>query len=435
MARGRRATWVCLLVPPLTLAALVASAWFRSSGPVRHVDEPAWVASSYYFDLLRRGDFQHPDWSFMTARDSPPVGKYLFGAALTVAGHPVRTIEPLAAWQERYRSLPGAWGTGRASERRAAVAARLAPDVRSAVARGSYDPFLKGPELTICRGVAFAFGVLSALVVAAIGLFLRGPATGLIAGLLYAVHPLVLMASALALFDIIAVAFSASAVWCLAALMLPGVSLGKAQLPGILGGLFMALAVGTKMNALIVVFLAVVTTASLALRRDSRRLAFAPVLGVFLGFVLFLGMNPACHMDPLGALSDLVVIPKETTQVQAGFLPDYLPDAPSRWRALGRLAFGHVGLMAVIGVAAVFLTGLAWRSRGPRIVIVAWFWLAVLLVGHWLPFPWERYALPVVPPAALVSADALVGAAGWAWARLHRQDVRQAANTFDARAR
>jgi hypothetical protein len=402
-----------------------------------HVDEPAWIASSYYFDLLVRGDVRHPDWSLMTARDSPPIGKYLFGAALRAAGHPVETIDPLAAWQERYRTLPGGWGTGQAAERRAAVAARLSPDVRAAIARGWYDPFAKGPELTVCRGVVFAFGILSASLVAAIGLTIRGPVTGLIAGLVYAGHPLVLMGSSLALFDMIAVAFSAMAAWCLAGLMAEDLSRGRRVALGLLGGVSVALAVGTKMNALIVAFLAAFTLLVLACRADTRRSALSLGLGLLLGLFLFVGMDPACYSDPLGALRDLVAIPAETTRVQAGFLPDYLPSLKERFAVLSRFVCGHVGVMIGLCLAALVATWYALKRPGPRLVTVAWFWLALGLVGLWLPFPWERYALPVVPPAALVLADALVGvvAACWIWTRSGRQGSRQPTKALDARAR
>ncbi len=125
---------LCLVLPPLLVAIIATVALAR--GVTAHPDEPLWIASAYYFDRLVHGDVSHPDWQLLPARETPPVGKYLFGAALWLQGRPIRSIERLASWYEGWRAVPGAFGTGREAAEREAVVHRLPADVRTAVSQG-----------------------------------------------------------------------------------------------------------------------------------------------------------------------------------------------------------------------------------------------------------------------------------------------------------
>lgn len=399
---SRRLAWVATVIPALVLAAIGGGRLGR--GVPLHVDEPSWVASAYYFELAAAGEWRHPDWSLLPAIESPPVGKYLFGLALRAVGRPVTTIEPLAATYERYRPVPGAWGTGTAADRRRAVADRLPSSTRWAVRDGTYPP-VDPAGLRACRLVALAFGVLCAVGIGSIGLAIRGPLTGLVAGLAFALHPLAIEAATLALFDSIALAFSVAAVRLLIAAT--GAPRGDRALGwATLAGVALGLAIGTKMNALVVVPVALVPLVRALWLRER---LLPPVAVPVVAGVVLVAINPVLLASPVAGWRALFAVPAETTEVQAGFLPDHLATATAKVAAVGELLGGHplalVGLLAV--AVAPVVAGL--RRWSPRSLVAAWFGVALIAVVAWIPFPWPRYALPALPPSALLVADAAVG--------------------------
>ncbi len=102
----------------LILAALVfvgSLAWLSTGidvgnggadDPPFFCDEAHKIAESFYYHLFfEQRDLNHPAWTEdFYARINPPVAKYLFGAALTAAGHPVRDhkLQPVfdAMWEQ-----------------------------------------------------------------------------------------------------------------------------------------------------------------------------------------------------------------------------------------------------------------------------------------------------------------------------------------------
>lgn len=395
-------------LPALVVAVIALVQFGRGIEP--HVDELAWIGSSYYFDLVRRGDFQHPDWKLMPARESPQVGKYAFGIALRLAGRPIESIGPLAIWYHGYREVPGAWGTGRAFAERRAVADRLQQAHIEALERGPPRP-IGPPEFLVTRLVAVFFGMVTASTIYAIGRAAYGPMSGLIAGALFALHPVSIEAETHALFDIIAVAFSALAVLGLIALVSPSRHRARSYALGAATGLAIALAVGTKMNALIIVLVGL----AMLLIELGRAVAGPRVGGVspilfalMVSAPVFFALNPVLFTDPIGGTIDLFAMPARTVEVQKAFLPDYLPSLVSRATAVGWLLCGGTPALVALAALTVLPTVSAIRCLGPRLVIALWWWIALAAVTVWVPFPWERYALPLVPPAALMAALALV---------------------------
>lgn len=402
---SRAVRWIALLLPP---AALFLAAAFREhAGPVNHVDETAWVANAYYGELAFAGDLHNPDWQLLPARDSPPIGKYAFAIALRAIGRPVRSIGPLASWYARYEAIPGAWGKGEARDRRQAIARRFdrTRDLRA----------IGADHVRACRRVALVAGMLAAIGLGSIGLAMRGPATGLLAGLAFSLHPITVTASMLAMFDTMAVMWSIMSVRLLMGLV--GSTGWKRAATSVGLGLSMVMAVGTKMNALIVVALTVLAMSVLLgkalVRKDSRSLKSAALLAcsLVIGLVVFVGTNPALGPNVVEGLADLFQLPAETTRVQAGFLPDFLGLPIARGVALGQLLLGfREGLLPIVAVVAIATAGTI-RDRS-RWVALAWAWLALAMVTAWLPFPWPRYALPVVPCVCLIAADSLISIAG-----------------------
>ncbi|WP_165232708.1 phospholipid carrier-dependent glycosyltransferase [Aquisphaera insulae] len=415
------------------LAVLFIAGIWNPAGSGLHPDEAAWVNSSYYFELLARGERSHPDWRLLPARESPFVGKFLFGLALRMAGRPVRSFEPLAAWHEVWHLPTGttAWGSGLARAEREAVSRRLSPEARQAVREGRY-PFLQAGQLGPPRRVVLGFGMLCAAVVAAIGTRCRGPMTGLAAGLILAAHRLAIEAYTHALFDMIALAFSALAVLGLIALVGPmrgePSGLRRMLFVSLITGLMLALAVGTKMNALIVVMVAAELGLIAACRgiwgreHPARGGALCLGLSLAVGVLVFVAINPTLHGHPWSGLVDLFAMPARTEEVQASFLPDHLIAPSQKAHAIGTILCGHPAGLLVLGLAMLWPTWNGLRRFSPRTVLVLWWWTALGAVLAWIPFPWPRYVLPVLPPAALLTADLVASLAGNLTNSLSRPD-------------
>jgi hypothetical protein len=382
-------------------------------------DEPFWVGSAYYFDLLARGDIHHPDWRLLPARDHPPVGKYLFGLALRITGRRIQSVDLMACWMLPYQSFVSRGGDAVDFERRQAVIRRMSPQVRSEYLAGRYHP-LNLTDLRACRGLSLGLGFLTAMGIVAIGRRCGSLGAGRLAALLFVLHPVAVGCYHLILLDIIALAFSTLAVLVLIAMM-EGLWDPVAAPPGgfrllalgILEGLLLALACGSKMNALVVVVLAAVVAMALlvqAARHGGGRwltAALALGLGFAVGAIVFVAINPALYPDVLGGLYALFDEPARTERIQASFLPGHAATPAAKLRTLaGLLAGGEAGLLVMTLIAA-WRTAAAARRPGPWMIVALWWWIALGAVGAWIPFPWERYALPVVPPAALLVADAL----------------------------
>src|SRR4051794_21915762 len=71
---------------------------FRLSREGHFIDESAYIAQSYYFDLFLRGARDDVEWLNMPAVDVPPLTKYLIGASLWAGGHPRPGPSDAWAW-------------------------------------------------------------------------------------------------------------------------------------------------------------------------------------------------------------------------------------------------------------------------------------------------------------------------------------------------
>jgi 4-amino-4-deoxy-L-arabinose transferase-like glycosyltransferase len=273
--------------------------------------------------------------------------------------------------------------------------------------------------LASTRRLVALFGIVCAIAVAALGQVCRGPVTGFVAGIGFALNGLVVESYTHALFDMIALAFSSLAVLALIVLLKPlwGASVGQRTSirNGLIVGILLALAVGTKMNALIAVLVTLELMLILGMRwmrsRDRRTLTSVLLLGLSLivGLFLFIAVNPAMYGDLFNGLRDLFVIQARTVQVQSAFLPDHLVTLGNKVRAVGTLLCGHSAGLLVLVVATLWPTWEGLRRFSPRTVVVLWWWTALAAVIAWIPFPWPRYVLPVLAPAAILCADTCVG--------------------------
>src|SRR5688572_23996520 len=108
--RVRRATVWFVAWLATTLASVALFVEHRTT-PV-DPDEVYWIGSSYYYHLaFERREWNHPDWSLMSARENPPVSKYVMGLGLATAGQHIVDRDMLGCFVLMFRD-PRKWGEG-----------------------------------------------------------------------------------------------------------------------------------------------------------------------------------------------------------------------------------------------------------------------------------------------------------------------------------
>lgn len=420
--RGEKWRKVIETSTTLALLVIVGGLGLLSFGDERpHVDEVYWIGSAYYFDLaVLRGELDHPDWRLLPARENPPIGKYLIGAALYAGGIRVETLDALGSYYLTFWD----WGEGEDRAKRQAVVDRMTPGVERAVRRAAYRP-IHPAELYIGRALVMVLGFGSVLGVASIGRACSGRTTGAIAALAFASHPIIILAYMRTLVDIIALFFSIMAVRLLLATLRPAFggprrSWAATAGLGIATGLALALACGSKMNALVVAALAGVVWLCLVVRaagsagRSARAPAVGLGIGCFVAAVVFVASNPALYPDLRSGLFALVEEHRRTAQLQIGFLGRHiwLDPGADRLLAVADLVGIRPEAFLAVGLAAVWQSVDGLRRFSHNTVVCLWWWISVALVVVWIPFAWGRYAAPAVPPSVLVLAKSIVDAIG-----------------------
>src|SRR5262245_5575162 len=122
------------------------------------MDESAMIGQSYYYTLLKSGQWQHPDWLHYAAYDHPPLPKYFFGLSLDLAGLPIpATLDRWMRW-----------------------------------IRGDFSPPADPRVLFWARVPSVLFGAVGAAALYAIGLQLHSRLVGLLAAALITFNPLYL---------------------------------------------------------------------------------------------------------------------------------------------------------------------------------------------------------------------------------------------------
>jgi hypothetical protein len=167
------------------------------------------------------------------------------------------------------------------------------------------------------------------------------------------------------------------------------------------------------MNALIVVALATAVWFGLLVawvaRRDRRLRTPLLALGAALavGAVVFVVINPTLYPDLPSGLRGLFEEHRLTSEIQDAFLGGRLRTWPVRALAVVRLVCGRLAWSPVLAVAVLVQTAASLRRPSDTTLVVLWWWIAFLALSSWLPLAWGRYALPLVPPSALLVAKTL----------------------------
>lgn len=283
--------------PRLTLPALVfvvSAAWFarglRDEPFFR--DEGATLAHTYYYRLVKEGRFHHVDWLHQASYDHLQPCRMLVGVVLDARGYP--PPESIAGMEEWWRG--GGW----------------TPDSAEPADRGRLEA-ARWPMLLVA-----AFGCSMIFV---LGRMLVGPTTGLLAALFLAASPLYTTHARRALVDDPVQALILAAFACAVASAKRTTGAGRSAASSLwaagAAGLFLGLAVGAKLNALVapaaVVALAAATLLWALASRGRRGPSAASLAVYFAGVlvslaaaaVLFFAVHPYFYANPdLPAPSD-----------------------------------------------------------------------------------------------------------------------------------
>jgi len=374
-----------------------------------HVDEAAWVWSTFYYRLFfRERNLTAPAWSTGEAKGRPPVAKYTLGMGLDLAGC-VSKVDParLFTWWRRSRHFPA---------------------VNSCV---------DAECLLAARTTSALLALGAALVLFWIGCQVSGPLAGTLMSVGFAYHPVILLAcrragaeSTLLLFSLLAVL---AQVHFLPALTHLEGRPHRTALFIAAESICLAGAVGSKLNGALVALSFVITMAVLCamcaagepagardpvpgrrrFARCTRLLVVTLAVGVC-AFLLLVVFDPWLHPSPLkrflqmwkssraGLLSvagrgpggALTTLGSRAGFVLSATLRGRGVWVPSLATALGQgalMTFGFVILS--VGALSKVLRG---RATGE---LPLWVWIVTsfVVVTAWVPVPWERLLAPLVP--------------------------------------
>ncbi len=357
----------------------------RSNEP--HIDERDWSARAYFYRLaFINHDLSHTLWTDFDGRDQPHVTDFLVGAVLHICGKPV-------------------------------------PPVPSHTTPWSHDPVPSAELLKIVRIPGTILGSLVAVVIFAIGTIVTNRVVvGLVAGLVYACHPLALDCQPMAMSDAPLMFFSTLSI-LMAILAVPGSTTTDGETISrqpwaaiVFAALFAGLALGAKLTGL---FTGLVVVLILALLQRKWTCFL-----IFVSLALFwsVAVNPTLYTDPVGEFLAMIRQRSAVAESQASRLTQYQINGletrlftvyeflsgagthrPISWPITG---------LACAGVAAVAAQALGspLGKRLDRRYAALLIWSAVLMgtLAPSLPLRWERYYLPFLPCWSL-----FVGVGGW----------------------
>lgn len=425
----------------LGLIALARFGWGARSEP-HFMDESAYLAQSFYWDLFRDGERDSWLWLAYDGQDLPPLTKYLVGISLELHGLPRPGPASSMAW---YRD----------------------PGIRV----GSEADLLAGRLPVACFG---ALGIAATYWLGSLAFSRRA---GVLGALLLLINPLYALHAARAMSDVPAESLLVASVAC--GLWAWGVSwregVGWRWWAGILGaGVLGGLATLSKLNgALAIIALGAIGIPALVLATRSGshgRWGRAAWLGVPIGLAMsgliavaiFIALNPFVTAQPTGRPPAILASdarPGESwiarlghaarhragvARVAQGSFPhnavDTIPEKGATVFVQGWGRFGPFGPrwsdskkwldpaqdwgmlpwggIVIFGVIVAVRAGAAQLGGGEAPTawgVLVYAMLAFVAVGAYIPLAWDRYLMSIQPPSAILGAVALDRI--WRWAR------------------
>lgn len=349
--------------------------------------------------------------------------------------------------------------------------------MRDSIRSGQTLP-LEDAQLVTTRRTTLLFGMFAAIGIAVLGQQCDWKAGGVIAGVLFSLHPIVIESCSLAMIDIIAIAFS---IWfmvgiayilCLTASpkveanvkRFPKETRGKTTIRkpinsltsrqwlqrasmALFTGIMLAFACGSKMNSLVVAATAAVCgiwytvkllhqhfrnhsspqknkTAvgdeihplQLDLVTVSTRVTMLLLVATIAVF-LFIGSNPTLYGDPVDGVMALSYEHTLTADIQEVMLGGRLNSVSETAQALANLVCGGPIAFTILCLIVIWTAYECIQKRSVGIIIVLWWSIALFLLIMWMPFAWERYTLPIIPPTMLILGAVTERTGYWMWSK------------------
>lgn len=353
----------------------------RTRGDLFRVDEVHKISEMFALRLLLEGRFD--EFPKLIDRSNGPFGKYVFGLAALAAGKEL-PAQPLLA------RLP--------------ASAVTEPYVAIEHAR----PYL--PLLASCRHASLLATALTIGLIAFVAARTHGILAAVLAASLAGAHWLAELFGADAIFDPL-MAFLIFAT--LPLVLFPR----RAMLLAPFAGVISAMAFQTRLNG------GLALAASLAVLLVVQRNWKAALIVVIAFAAATYAMNPYYWPAPIDRFAGEVSYLRSTlAAVRPGGvrLPLWAADSAARtpvaWTAFQKLRFTWISLGGLLLIGAAIG---CWYARKRRDVLA---WSAVVIVGTliWLPMPWARYFLVVLPPLALLAGIGYAGVLidvfdAWRW--------------------
>lgn len=383
-----------------------------------HGDENHWLHSSKYFKLLFMDrDISNKQWQEPEAYDQPPVGKYIIGLALFVAGEgdEIEELEKMSVWDF---SKNYSWN----------------------VANGTIPP----PKLLSTARLTMAlFGIFTCLLLYYIGKEVFSVRTGIIASLLLAYNPLMLSWSRRAMTDALLLFFLMTNVVLMMFFYKSFLKekSRKSFVFAALIGMNVAFASGTKLNGALTgiifasfcIFVVLMKIIQYKFLQHINKLKTIKELKIIVGSLLvsgfiaifiFIGINPYLYRQPLDGIAGMVehrMLIVEAQQEQTGPSLDVEFTGPALTSLNKKVNFvvkrtlfpnGYVTLgnilklpvdlcLFILGVAVLLYVEFKCLRENyiPSLRSIVIIWLVITFTGMtvWIPIDWQRYYLPFVP--------------------------------------
>lgn len=390
---------------PLVLSMLLSPLFLRNLDDLHNFagDETLWLAvSNKLFQLyFIENDFfastWHDEFSTFGSRQ-PQIGKYLIGLGTTMAGYSGEPYNPYYYnWQHDL-----AWN----------------------MSNGGVPP----ADIVASGRLPIAItGLLSCLIFYWLVTLVTNRWTAVIATLSLVQAGLLTASSRRAMIDTPALAFGLLTLVGLVYLLraLRHHQRRQAIVVAILTGLACGLAVGTKLNTLLILGLCggvLLFRTFLNLRKEFRQavLSFLCLTVVYSGtaFIAYIS-NPFLYRSTLAGMVHLLEMGQLVATIPFGQLTTPVARMQAIWQSmneyapLARLGLAYDRWLLLLGIIALGRS--AWQNindfRARQLdVIVLWIIVSYVGIGLWLPHPWERYYLPLQPCNAILQAYGVVWA-------------------------
>jgi len=362
------------------------------------IDEAHKVADTFFMRLLLERRLSDPAWfDHPVDRSNPPAGKYLFGLAALLSG----------------AELPQTL-----SIRRLNRDGSLTQELESAAA-ARYQSVLAS-----VRRVSLVATALTAALLFLAASSIRHWLAGVVAVLFYMLHYLTLNFATTAVYDALLTLFVTATLIPLLMMFAHPHTRARSLLCGLSAGSLCALAFQTRVTGLAALAAYILTTGFLMKRIRVRQFLIAATSAAVLCLILGTMINPfywsaasgenaavRANEDPLPVrilhryelqFADLKMLASQEAARQQP-----LTSPGKRISFVAEILLGGwVGMVNLLcaGMALIFLFLRPEFRRGTGGVLILWCAIILLLFLLWLPFPWPRYVLVMVPPFAMIGA-------------------------------